>query len=346
MDHADKTSSQDQRKLGSFKGQRQISHPSIAEPTAQQEPNTNQNFRKRRFSASNNPGDIMAKDSEFSATHAMVLSNQSKRASKIPSGAAQRRHLQSPSDTNPIQQVGPPKLSHDNDQLELRRSNPTSTPQWAAITPSEGYPLAPQPLRCEPMARPSLAPTMPLRIYLAQVRQLPNINTPAPHWSKPQVARSNEYPYGVRHPNTLKLRQLIRDGTLPLPDSNQMLELQQLVNGHEPRRRARRINRWKFEDLIARYQGYIDELDNNTQGNERTRKILDDRIRAFQHELRQTNIEVSIVEIFPWLEFVGHPDRIRIKQEQIDRDHEDIQARLVSIALSAPRGLKYARFMP
>ncbi|KAL8890297.1 MAG: hypothetical protein Q9215_002526 [Flavoplaca cf. flavocitrina] len=246
----------------------------------------------------------MAKDNEFPATHAMVLSSQSKRTSENPSRAAQRRHLQSSSDINPSQEVGPPNLSHGNNHREPLRSNPASTPQCAAITPSGGYQLASQPLRHEPMARPSLAPTMPLGIYLTQVSQLPSTNPPAPHWSKPQVVRSNKNPYGVR-----------------------------------PRRRARRINRWKFQDLIARYQEYIGELDPSTQGNERTKRILGDRIRAFHHELRQLGIEVNISESHPLLGRVGFSaDRIRLKQEQFDRAHEDLQARLVSIAQSALQG--------
>ncbi|KAL8837136.1 MAG: hypothetical protein Q9176_005879 [Flavoplaca citrina] len=198
MDHVDKTSSQDQLKLVGLEGQRQFSHANKAAPAAQHEPDTNQNSRKRRLSASNTPGDIMAKDNEFPATHAMVLSSQSKRTSENPSRAAQRRHLQSSSDINPSQEVGPPNLSHGNNHREPLRSNPASTPQCAVITPSGGYQLASQPLRHEPMARPSLAPTMPLRIYLAQVSQLPSTNPPAPHWSKPQVVRSNKNPYGVR----------------------------------------------------------------------------------------------------------------------------------------------------
>ncbi|KAL8899230.1 MAG: hypothetical protein Q9192_001679 [Flavoplaca navasiana] len=242
MDHIDKAPNQDQLKRMGLEGERQTSHANKAEPAAQQGPDTNQNSRKRRLSASNTPGDTMAKDNEIPATHAMVLSSRSKHTSEIPSRAAQRRRLQSSSDTIPNHQVDPPRLSHGNDHRGLLRPNPASTPQWAAITPSEGYQLAPQPLRHEPMARPSLAPTMPLRIYLVQISELPNADILAPHWSKPQVVRSNENPYGLwvgcmiailRHPNTLKIRQLIRDGTLPIPTPHQTLELQQLLNGHE-----------------------------------------------------------------------------------------------------------------
>ncbi|KAI4277164.1 MAG: hypothetical protein LQ337_001983 [Flavoplaca oasis] len=203
MDHVDKTSSQDQLKLGEFKGQRQISHPNNAKPAAQQEPDTNQNSRKRRLSASNTAGDIMAKDNEFPATHAMVLSSRSKRTSEFPSQAAQRMHVQSPSDTNPIQQVGPPKLSHGNDQPEPLRSNPASTPQRAVIIESKGYQLIRQLLRREQMARPSVALTIPLRIYLVRISELPSAaDILKPHWSKPQVVRTNENPYGI-WPNQL-----------------------------------------------------------------------------------------------------------------------------------------------
>ena len=181
-----------------LEGQRQISRANKAEPAVQQEPETDRISRKRRLSASNTPGNSMAKENECPATQAMVLSSQSKRSGESPSRAAERVHPQLSSDTNPIQHVGPPNLSHGNDHRELLRSNPASTPQCAAITPSAGNQLAPQPLGHEPMARPSLAPTMPLGIYLAQVSQLPNTNTPAPHWSKPQVVRSNKNPYGYR----------------------------------------------------------------------------------------------------------------------------------------------------
>lgn len=84
---------------------------------------------------------------------------------------------------------------------------------------------------------------------------------------------------------------------------------------------------------------YIGELDPSTQGNERTKRILGDRIRAFHHELRQLGIEVNIAESHPLPGRVGFSaDRIRLKQEQFDRAHEDLQARLVSIAQSALQG--------
>ncbi|KAL9619908.1 MAG: hypothetical protein Q9204_008262 [Flavoplaca sp. TL-2023a] len=278
MDHVDMTSSKDQLKLIGLEGQRQIFHANKAGTEAQQEPDTNQNSRKRRLSVSNTPGDIMAKDYKFPATHAKVLSSQSKHTGEIPSRAAERVHLQLSSDTNPIQQVSHPKLSHGNDHRELFRSNPASTPQGAKIILSKGYQLVQQLLRREQTARPSVALTIPLRIYLVQISELPSADIVTPHWSKPQVVRTNENPYGLWQ-----------------------------------RRRARRVSRWKFDDLVARYQEYIDELDPSTQGNERTRRILGDRIRAFQIELRQTNIEVSITEILPWLELVGRPDRIGLK---------------------------------
>lgn len=207
----------------------------------------------------------MAKDNEFPATHAMVLSSRSKRTSEFPSQAAQRMHVQSPSDTNPIQQVGPPKLSHGNDQPEPLRSNPASTPQRAVIIESKGYQLIRQLLRREQMARPSVALTIPLRIYLVRISELPSAaDILKPHWSKPQVVRTNENPYGIwvgctaailrvcpvlkynipvaqstdsrllrQHPNTQKIRQMMRDSTLPLPTPRQTLQLQQLLNGHE-----------------------------------------------------------------------------------------------------------------